>query len=428
MDDRPVTAMEEGSTLAARSKKSEKYPVSNLDFLYREHKLKLDPEYQRGPVWKASQKQLLIDSLLQGFDVPKLYFRQVDDPIYKFEVVDGQQRLRSIIEFLDGGFKIKDDADPVDGFVVGGLRFSELDVTLQMLFRQINLDLIELIDYSQEDVEDMFLRLQNGTTLHAAEKRKSIPGNMRAVVKTLSAHKAFKLAAFPAAHDGYQDAVAKALHQLLAGGVTDIRPTSLENTYRNHPSITVDDPQVKRLKQAMAFLVTAFKDRTNPQLKKYAYITLGVLLPELLDTYDLSKHAAEFADVYLKFQDDRVKNEEKPENKQDSALAAFTDAARSDTIPAMKYRYEYLRDRIAADIPSLAARDRNRTFSPEQRMAIFRRDKGICQAPGCKTVCDESDFHADHIVPHSKGGPTSVENGRVLCPKHNLTLGDREDY
>ena len=60
------------------------------------------PQYQRGPVWKLPKKQLLIDSIINRYDIPKIYLRYVGDKSpYKYEVADGQQRLRSIWEFFN---------------------------------------------------------------------------------------------------------------------------------------------------------------------------------------------------------------------------------------------------------------------------------------------------------------------------------------
>ena len=83
-----------------REKKSEKYPLLNLKYLFDSGKLWLNPHYQREAVWVRSQKQLLIDSLLQDIDVPKLYFRAISHDGYELEVVDGQQRLTTLQIFL----------------------------------------------------------------------------------------------------------------------------------------------------------------------------------------------------------------------------------------------------------------------------------------------------------------------------------------
>jgi uncharacterized protein with ParB-like and HNH nuclease domain len=58
-----------------------------------------NPDFQRPPVWSRGQKQLLIDTILQGYDIPKLYWRKTSNRPERYDVVDGQQRLRAIFEF-----------------------------------------------------------------------------------------------------------------------------------------------------------------------------------------------------------------------------------------------------------------------------------------------------------------------------------------
>ena len=58
------------------------------------------PDYQRQQkLWSVDKKQLLIDSILRDIDIPKLYFNEVKGN--ELEVVDGQQRLWAIWEFID---------------------------------------------------------------------------------------------------------------------------------------------------------------------------------------------------------------------------------------------------------------------------------------------------------------------------------------
>lgn len=59
-----------------------------------------------------------------------------------------------------------------------------------------------------------------------------------------------------------------------------------------------------------------------------------------------------------------------------------------------------------------------RQFGSSQRMAIFLRADGRCQI--CSTAIQLSSFHADHITPWSKGGPTTLKNAQALCPSCNL--------
>jgi hypothetical protein len=65
----------------------------------------LRPEYQRRLRWTGTQKSLLIESLLLNIPVPPLFFFEND--LARYEVMDGQQRLNAIKEFLEGDFSLR---------------------------------------------------------------------------------------------------------------------------------------------------------------------------------------------------------------------------------------------------------------------------------------------------------------------------------
>ena len=117
-----------------------------------------NPDYQRPAVWTKAQKQLLIESILREYDIPKLYWREVSVKPDKYEVVDGQQRLRAIWEFMDGGYALPKDLEPIDGHDVAGKTYSELDSDMMILFDQYCLDIAVLTDTEEEEVREMFLR------------------------------------------------------------------------------------------------------------------------------------------------------------------------------------------------------------------------------------------------------------------------------
>lgn len=70
--------------------------------------LDLEPVFQRNPVWKAPQKSFLIDTILRGYPIPELYVQESvsAEGEQKYTVVDGQQRIRACLEFLDGEFAL----------------------------------------------------------------------------------------------------------------------------------------------------------------------------------------------------------------------------------------------------------------------------------------------------------------------------------
>jgi len=61
--------------------------------------------------------------------------------------------------------------------------------------------------------------------------------------------------------------------------------------------------------------------------------------------------------------------------------------------------------------------ERTRFFTGGLRRAIQLRDRH-CQWPGCDTPAEHC--HVDHIEPYTDGGPTTQDNGRLLCARHNL--------
>jgi 5-methylcytosine-specific restriction endonuclease McrA len=410
--------------MSKKTKNTQPYLLSNLEYLYNQKKLWLNPEYQRESVWTISQKQLFMDSLLIGIDIPKLYFRNIDKAGYEYEVVDGQQRLRTVFEFFEDGFEMPEESDDVEGHEVKNRVFNELHTDLQMKLRNTPLDVVVLSSaYTDDDIEETFLRLQNGTPLNAAEKRRAVTGSMKSVVQDLAGHQVFSLCSFKNKRFAYEDAAAKILHLLLAGTITDIKPISIKKTYEENKTITLTHNTVAKAEKAFRFILKAFKGGPSPKLKKFSIITLTYLTVELLEKYNLTSFPKDFAESYIQFELARRQNEELPEDEQNPKLAAYTDAARSDSIQDMRYRHEMLREVIVREIPDLILKDPARGFSDEQRAAIYWRDGGRCKS--CGKECEENEFHADHIKPHNKGGQTKIANGQVLCPGCNLKKGGR---
>lgn len=61
-----------------------------------------------------------------------------------------------------------------------------------------------------------------------------------------------------------------------------------------------------------------------------------------------------------------------------------------------------------------------RSFNTSQRVNLYLEADGKCRSCG---ITLEPGWHADHVIPHSAGGPTTVDNGQALCPKCNLSKG-----
>ena len=377
------------------------------------------PEVQRDLVWTKSQNQLLVDSLFKDFDIPKIYFRDVNSAgALKYEVIDGQQRLNAVFCFLNDLYELPLDSDDVNGEKVAGKRWSELSAQLQIQFNNQAIDVVHLIGYTDEEIDETFLRLQNGTPLKAAEKRRAIAGNMRNVVGELARHDVFpRFCSFENAHYSYEDVVAKILKQILDGKISNISAQALKKMYEQNKFFSLEDPAAKAVKRALDFLRKAFKDIDHPHLKKYAIADLAVIVNNFLRVYDLSNYAQQFGETYLKFTEERILNAEKPEDEQDQRLIRYSNATRGDSLEYLEYRQKVLREFILEEMPYLELKDQNRFFTPDQRAVIYRKGNGVCAE--CGIQVSEDNFEADHIKPWSRGGRTIIANGQILCSHCN---------
>src|SRR4051812_11220577 len=109
---------------------------SSIQTLYLDRdEIWLDPPYQRaGDIWPLDKRQLLIDSLLNNFDIPKFYFhdfypaKEVEGTDFRYAIIDGKQRMSAIWDFLDNKFPLASDAKLINSpeIDIANLTYAEL--------------------------------------------------------------------------------------------------------------------------------------------------------------------------------------------------------------------------------------------------------------------------------------------------------------
>lgn len=139
---------------------------------YQENTLELRPPFQRKPVWAAKQKSFLIESILLDLPVPEVYIQQlVGDKTTSYAVVDGQQRIRTILQFIgadrdesEQAFnKFSLDKLPADS-LHKDKAYSELSDTERKDFLSYQIAVRMLVTDSEESVKDIFRRLNKFLT------------------------------------------------------------------------------------------------------------------------------------------------------------------------------------------------------------------------------------------------------------------------
>lgn len=377
-----------------------------------------NPDYQRPAVWSSAQKQLLVDSILRGYDVPKFYWRQVSKKPVKFDVVDGQQRIRAIWEFCDGKYGLPKEADEIDGNPVAGMRHQELPHDLRIKWDTYNLDVVVMDDADEEETREMFLRLQNGTSLKAQEKRNAMPGNMRDFVKSMASHPIFSVCGFSNSRYVYDQVAAQMVLLELTGGPCNVKNADLNRMYEKNKEFDTNCAKAKKCRKVLDFLYSAFPSKT-PELERFNLISLYGVASQLLETYVIKDRASDLAAWFIAFETFRREQDKLPEGEADNEMLKYHEKTShsTDSEDSLSSRHVFLLRKFFEAVPDVELKDDQRLFSHEQRLAIYRRDDGECKvAIKCHGVkCEWDNWAADHIKPWSKGGRTTVANGQVAC-------------
>lgn len=165
--------------------KTAKWLVKNKD------KLRFDLAIQRNKVWKADQKSLWIHTLIYGYPFPPCYAHYSTDGYYW--MLDGKQRLTTTIDFIEGKFALDASTPDVWGEKIAGKTFEELPEEMKEAILDTNFIIYELKNMTNEEVHEMFLRLNNGTPLNKMELNRAIADpKVMEVINEISKKKFFK--------------------------------------------------------------------------------------------------------------------------------------------------------------------------------------------------------------------------------------------
>lgn len=385
-----------------------------------------NPDFQRPAVWSTSQKQLLVDSILREYDVPKMYWRKLSSKPERYDVVDGQQRLRAIWSFVDGDFALPTNAEPVDDLAIASCKYDTLPDDLRIRFDTYALDVVVLEDTDESEVREMFLRLQNGTSLKAQEKRNAMPGKMRDFVRSLTEHAFFKRVGFANSRFTHDHVAAQMVCLELFGGPVNVKDGDLNRMYQNNQVFDTTGKVAKAVQRTLALLAEIFPDKT-PELERYNVIALYCVCADLQRAYVVADIKANLCAWFLDFEGRRRAQDALDEDKAEAEWVAYKEkiSHSTDAQDSIRSRMDFLMRDLLTRFPNLTLKDNQRDFTHIQKLTIFRRDHQTCQVRlkciGVKVEWD--DWHCDHKHAWSKGGYTTVENGQVACPACNLSKG-----
>jgi hypothetical protein len=246
---------------------------STVMLMYLEQKhILLTPPYQReGEVWTLYKKQLLIDSLINGYDIPKLYLheydraRRIDGELIKYAIVDGKQRLLAIWQFMNGDFSLSNEIeylrDPkikLKGLTYEQLRQEHLAIHARFTGRMLSVITIRTGDVDL--IEDMFSRLNEAVPLNAAEKRNAFGGPLPIAIRELVKDKFFtNKVTVSSTRYRHHDLACKLLYLEYQGRAAETKKSSLDEF--------VEEFAQKQLKKRTQDLLASVRRTLTPMCK-----------------------------------------------------------------------------------------------------------------------------------------------------------------
>ena len=447
--------------------------IAIKDFFDYQDEYVTRPPYQRKAVWSKNKKQALMDSLIRRYYVPRLVVREVrlSEKEVKKEIIDGQQRITTVQDFFNNDFPLPISLMDIDSGLAGKY-YKELDSSYKKFIDKdlkFDADIVKNIESPTNNehqviATEIFWRLQQGESLNYMEvahaKLSSLSRNF--IVKYSDDHtfdyKKYlpiddnknKLPFFSIINDDnsrmkHLQMMARFILIEQSNGATDLSDAKIEDLINSQEEQYGIDNETfeekKEAKQVIANLRLFFEIfKNDPAIKKtgdkikelsveYFIMSMYMLVRYLRQIYvmddDTKKATKEF--IYYFYQ--RWKTFD---DSTDRDLLIFCNRRQQgekeleirDSIVRQIF-LEYLREKNY----EFTEKDGKRAFSELERVIIYRRSHGKC-----KQCLDEgkseneaqvswSDFQADHIFPHSRGGKTNLENAELLCRMHNQIKG-----
>ncbi|WP_404398535.1 DUF262 domain-containing protein [Idiomarina loihiensis] len=160
--------------------------------------IKLNPEYQRKHRWDYDHSSRLIESLILNIPVPFIYISQdidvddeVDDEVARYSVIDGQQRLTAVFEYMEDKFELQGLEVLAD---LNGVKYSGLPPFLIRRLEERTIRCLRIDSTLDGQVKyDIFERLNSGSVMLEPQELRNATcrGPFRKLIKELVSFKPF---------------------------------------------------------------------------------------------------------------------------------------------------------------------------------------------------------------------------------------------
>lgn len=273
--------------------------------------LDMKPPFQRNPVWVTRQKSYLIDTILNRYPIPEIYMQETADESgnVKYIIIDGQQRIRSVLEFVDGKFSIDEKESPE----FNGAYFDQLTANQKKAFFQYNFVVRILPDINDAELRAIFQRLnKNVVALNKQELRQaSYSGEFIKLMNTISDKEVFSKIGIFTPNDVRRMLDVEFVSELtiaLLNGLQN-KKDKLENYYQLYEENFDDVSVVKEtydtvLGEIVKILPSISQTRWS---KKTDFYSLFLVMAKHKEIFPLTKEKRNEANIILMRLNDNIK-------------------------------------------------------------------------------------------------------------------------
>jgi len=419
--------------------------ILDLINLFKSEHLNLEPGFQRQSVWAERDRAKLVDSILRNYPLPAIFlYRREKNGHLVFDVIDGKQRLESILRFtgnMRGRFSTKtqlpgdEDADWLDWNWLR--RAGE-----QHRITGYEIPVIE-VDGEIGDIIDVFVRINStGKALTRQEQRHARYYNspfLRKAARLAKRYESYFLgngifSVGQISRMKHVELMCELMLSMVQGDVLN-KKTALDRVMAAH---SFDGRQIGKANRMVTSALNRIR-KMFPQLKttRLRQITDFYSLAVLIGKFEreglilTERRRNRLAWDILKAFATRVDEVRELQRKAKGAgphqelyrTYLITVSQMTDDVSQRRKREEILRGILGS---LFARKDTQRGFSEEQRRILWNTASArVCTAPGCGKKLSWEDFTIDHIDPYAKGGRSQLDNAALMCRKHNSAKGSR---
>ena len=243
-----------------------------------------------------------------------IYLRRTNEPQpYRFEVVDGQQRLRAVWEFIDGHYQLAKETNDIDGKRVANKGFDELSAGMKNKLRNFEIVVAYIEDARQPAISEVFSRMQMGIRLNPAELRNAIQSGLRhAIDSTARLHSFFRESRIPAARFKHQDYLAHAISVCHHRLRRDAKAPQLKDDYTHMTDSAVYAPLIDASNRILDVLQDLNSRNRKRLTQKWMFVDLFYFLYVNREKIGSIRKPV-LSSLYRDFDEERIEHNAEPE-------------------------------------------------------------------------------------------------------------------